>query len=508
MSIKKTFELALKNHQENNIEVAQNLYNQVLEIDPKNINVHNNLGTIFNKLRDFQKARLCYEKVIEIDPNIAMPHYNLGIIFTQTEEYLKAKKCYEKAIEIDPNNTNAHNNLGLVNNILGEGQKAKSCFEKTIEIDSNYLEGHNNLGFIFLNLNEYQKAKSCFEKTIEINPNNINAHNNLGVIYNKLGELRKAISCYERVIEIDPNYEDVDYNLSIVFNKLGKHQDSYNSHIKYLQKKSKGIVSNAKLENVIPKFVKKLKHQNDIPTFFDSAVNFHLTKQKNPNIDFCEVFEKGQLSKENRFVSYSKRIKDISESKEVNALHHQLPFISSQGIHSLIEWKGKPLYKSAFDLVIYSMILQEIKPDIIIELGSGLGGSAIWLADTASMLGLDTHVYSFDINKPLIKHDKVTFIEEDLTKINQKNKPAYWELFKGKKIIIEDAHVNIKEVLSLFDTILRKNDYLIIEDSNTKQEIISHFLIEKEIKYKLDQFFLDFFGTNVTCCTNSIFKCH
>ena len=474
MSIKETFELALKNHQENNIEVAQNLYNQVLEIDPKNINVHNNLGTIFDKLRDFQKARLCYEKVIEIDPNIAMPHYNLGIIFTQTEEYLKAKKCYEKVIEIDPNNTNAHNNLGLVNNMLGEDQKAKSCFEKTIEIDPNYAD----------------------------------AYNNLGVIYNKLGELRKAISCYERVIEINPNYEGVDYNLSIVFNKLGKYQDSYNSHIKYLQKKSKGIVSNAKLENVIPKFVKKLKHQNDIPTFFDSAVNFHLTKQKNPNIDFCEVFEKGQLSKENRFVSYSKRIKDISESKEVNAPHHQLPFISSQGIHSLIEWKGKPLYKSAFDLVIYSMILQEIKPDIIIELGSGLGGSAIWLADTASMLGLDTHIYSFDINKPLIKHDKVTFIEEDLTKINQKNKPAYWELFKGKKIIIEDAHVNIKEVLNLFDTILRKNDYLIIEDSNIKQEIISHFLIEKEVKYKLDQFFLDFFGTNVTCCTNPIFKCH
>ena len=65
-----------------------------------------------------------------------------------------------------------------------------------------------------------------------------------------------------------------------------------------------------------------------------------------------------------------------------------------------------------------------------------------------------------------------------------------------------------QELLNLFDTILKKDDYLIIEDSVQKQDIISHFSIEKEPKYKLDQFFLDFFGTNVTCCINSIFKCY
>ena len=279
--------------------------------------------------------------------------------------------------------------------------------------------------------------------------------------------------------------------------------------VKFLQLKSDGITSNAKLENVIPKFVKKLHSQNGVATFFDNAVKSHLINEKNFNSDFCEVFEKGQLSKDNRFVSYSSRVKDISKSTSINLLHPDgFPFLSSQGVHSLIRWKETPLYKTAFDLVIYSMLLQEVKPDIIIELGSGSGGSAIWLADTASMLGFDTHVYSFDINKPSIKHDNVTFIEQDLEKINLQNKPTHWEFFNKKKIVIEDAHVNLQELLNLFDTILRKDDYLVIEDSIQKQDIISHFSIEKEPKYKLDQFFLDFFGTNVTCCINSIFKCY
>ena len=152
------------------------------------------------------------------------------------------------------------------------------------------------------------------------------------------------------------------------------------------------------------------------------------------------------------------------------------------------------------------MILQDIKPNVIIELGSGEGGSAIWFADMARALGLDTHVYSYDIKKPNIYHEQVTFIEYDLMKINQNSKLPYWEFFLGKKLLIEDAHVNLDNVLNLFDNILIKDDYLIVEDSDAKQEILRDFAIEKEPKYKLDQFFLDFFGKNITCSRNSIFK--
>ena len=406
---------------------------------------------------------------------------------------LTVKKTFDLAVQNHQNN-----NL----------QEAQNYYQKVLEIDPEHESANNNLGILFQSVGDFHKAKDCFEKAIKINPNYADAHYNLGIILHNAGDIQKAKSHYEKAIEIAPNFAEPYSNLQNIFHGLKDFKSSYDKHVKFFQLKSKDIVSNAKLENVIPKYVKKLQNQDGIPTFFDNAVYFHLTNKMNPDTDFCEVFEEGQNSKENRFVSHSTRIKDTSELIPTDKLRQQLPFLSSQGTHSLIKWKEKPLYKTAFDLVIYSMILQEVKPDVIIELGSGSGGSAIWLADTASMLGLDTHVYSFDINKPTIKHDKVTFIEQDLTKINLENRPAYWELFNGKKIIIEDAHVNLKEILNLFDTIIKKDDYLIIEDSTEKQNIISNFSIEKEPKYKLDQFFLDFFGTNMTCCINSIFKCY
>ena len=54
--------------------------------------------------------------------------------------------------------------------------------------------------------------------------------------------------------------------------------------------------------------------------------------------------------------------------------------------------------------------------------------------------------------------------------------------------------------------ILKKDDYLMIEDSDNKHDVISKFLIEKEPKYRLDQFFLDFFGRKITSYSKSIFK--
>ena len=135
-----------------------------------------------------------------------------------------------------------------------------------------------------------------------------------------------------------------------------------------------------------------------------------------------------------------------------------------------------------------------------------MGGSAIWLADIASALGVETHVYSFDLFKLEISHDRVTFLEYDLTKRNGQTLPPYWENFVGSKLIIEDAHFNLNNVLTAFDNILEKGDYLVVEDSQDKQGIIKDFINGKDCKYKLDQYYLDFFGTNITCSSNSIFK--
>ena len=84
LKIKETFELAIQKHQKNDIKEAQELYHQVLKINPNHSQALNNLGVIFKTLGEKQKAKDCYEKAIKINPNYADAHNNLGCCIERT----------------------------------------------------------------------------------------------------------------------------------------------------------------------------------------------------------------------------------------------------------------------------------------------------------------------------------------------------------------------------------------------------------------------------------------
>ena len=164
LTVKEAFALAIQNHQNNNLQDAQNLYNKILEIDPNHSQTLNNLGAIFKELKAYKKAKSCYEKAIEINPKYLDAQYNLGIVFQGLGDRQKAKDFYEKAIEINPKYVNAHNNLGNLFKELGEYQKAKSCYEKAIELDPLRKQYMVAYGIILLFLGDILKGYEYIAK--------------------------------------------------------------------------------------------------------------------------------------------------------------------------------------------------------------------------------------------------------------------------------------------------------------------------------------------------------
>ena len=100
IKIKETFALAVQNHQKNNLEVAENLYKEVLNANPNHEASHYNLGNVLKELGEYQKAISCYEKAIQINPLHSGVYINLGTVFKQLGEFQNAINCYEKTIQI------------------------------------------------------------------------------------------------------------------------------------------------------------------------------------------------------------------------------------------------------------------------------------------------------------------------------------------------------------------------------------------------------------------------
>jgi len=78
LTLKKAFDLAVQNHQEGRLDVAQEFYNQVLKINPNHSLALSNIGVIFNASGELQKAKECYKKLLKLILIIQMHIIILG----------------------------------------------------------------------------------------------------------------------------------------------------------------------------------------------------------------------------------------------------------------------------------------------------------------------------------------------------------------------------------------------------------------------------------------------
>jgi len=247
-----------------------------------------------------------------------------------------------------------------------------------------------------------------------------------------------------------------------------------------------------KTDSILNFFIDKIRQQDNIPTFFDNFVFYLLENGYNDRQNILNFIIESKII---RFLDFEDRIKKVKFLSTEDYRQY------TQGVHSVTKWKGMNMFKSCVDLSVYTMLIDEIKPDIIIEYGSGNGSSAIWLSDMCVALGLKTKVISYDINRISLENLNVEFINIDLKNLKfDKND------FGGKKLIIEDAHSHVYDTLLKTDELLEIGDYLVIEDSIPKQNIISNFLMSAKNKYVVDNYYVDFFGINSGSFENSIFK--
>lgn len=184
---------------------------------------------------------------------------------------------------------------------------------------------------------------------------------------------------------------------------------------------------------------------------------------------------------------------------------HMLAF--SQGVGRCNHWKGVPMQKTIFECALYPMLLWELKPKTIIEVGSGTGASAVWMADQAKAFGVQAHIYSLDLHKSPLTHEWVTFIEGNCNEIERVLPHTMLVSLPHPWLVIEDAHENVLSVIRHLGSHLEVDDYLIVEDSEPgKEDAIGKLLFENPGRYAVDTWYTDFFGYNATCAVDSILK--
>ena len=195
-------------------------------------------------------------------------------------------------------------------------------------------------------------------------------------------------------------------------------------------------------------------------------------------------------------------------------------------------WKGVILNKGVTEIALYPMLLYELRPQTIIEIGAFNGGSAIWLADHLELFGIGGTVYAMDIDLSLLDEvarndSRINFLQGDSFNLSATFTSQMLAKLPHPWLVIEDSHVNLVGILDYFHhNGLISGDYLIVEDTSQsmwdywkdvwkdesenedgarKLADLRHWL-ESHEEYLVDTYYQDIYGYNGSKNWNSILK--
>lgn len=130
-------------------------------------------------------------------------------------------------------------------------------------------------------------------------------------------------------------------------------------------------------------------------------------------------------------------------------------------------WMGVPALKNPLDAWIYQEIIHEVRPEVVVELGSAAGGGTLYLAHLLDLLG-DGVVVSVDIDRSsfIAEHDRIIAVTGHTTAPETLGRVRF--LCTGKRVlVIHDADHHQEQVLEdllAYAPLVSMGSYLIVED--------------------------------------------
>ncbi|GCL38749.1 TPR repeat-containing protein [Sphaerospermopsis reniformis] len=213
-----------------NSKQAIAIIQQVLEIEPDNIEALKIHGQSLGKLNKIKEALTIFEKALQIEPNHVSILRNYGSALFQVANYDKALNILDKALQIEPNNLKVLSTYSKVLLKLKCYEKAFVLFEQSLQLETNNIITLNSYGKALAESGNYEKACDIFERSLKINPDDIIALNSYGKALADSGNYEKACDIFERFLQIKSN----NY-ISFIYARCLEHLGKYTDAISQLQ---------------------------------------------------------------------------------------------------------------------------------------------------------------------------------------------------------------------------------------------------------------------------------
>lgn len=142
-------------------------HSRALEIDPKLVQAHVNLISLYGRLGQIDKAEQFYRSAIALDTKQADAYYNYGILLFNRKELARAESQFRQTLEINPYHAQAHHNLGFLFEQKGDLVAALQAYEMACNSQAAYPLARFHAGRILAAQRHYPAAIAHFSKALQ-----------------------------------------------------------------------------------------------------------------------------------------------------------------------------------------------------------------------------------------------------------------------------------------------------------------------------------------------------
>ena len=188
----------------------ETLWMDVIAKAPNNARAYNNLGVVFKKQGEFDKAIEQFEKSLKANRHYTAVYFNLGDVQYRLGNYENAVAYLKIALAEKPDqqlHLDILNKLGRTYSAMGQTKKAIGTFEEAVKLFPSSAVLLNNLGVQYIKNNQIDSAIEVFEKAIMIREKAY-LYSNLASAYAKKGDEEKSRLLSQRALELGHDHDN------------------------------------------------------------------------------------------------------------------------------------------------------------------------------------------------------------------------------------------------------------------------------------------------------------
>ncbi|TGK07118.1 tetratricopeptide repeat protein [Leptospira semungkisensis] len=203
--IKRKFNEALKFEKEGKISQAAKIYSEILGMNPKFQKAYLNLGALYSRSGDSEKAIKTYQKALDLGKTPEL-YYNLGVELYRLGSLDAAVKALKSSLELNKRYLNSHLLLAYCYKQLERPEKSELYLKNAIKIDPKNKTAFAALATIYFDTEKWQEALEAANTALQINPSDARMEILLTDIHVKLGNYKQSFETLKKVTTSAPGF--------------------------------------------------------------------------------------------------------------------------------------------------------------------------------------------------------------------------------------------------------------------------------------------------------------